>query len=76
MSTLTTMNHLPHPNSWKSGSSFLKTIALKSISVMGKALKEAGMRKAIRELSMLDDRALRDMGLTRETIEQAVRYGK
>lgn len=34
------------------------------------------VRGAIRELELLDDRRLRDLGLTRMTIERAVRRGR
>jgi uncharacterized protein YjiS (DUF1127 family) len=37
---------------------------------------ERRLRQAIRELEAFDDRRLRDLGLTRETIEDAVRLGR
>jgi uncharacterized protein YjiS (DUF1127 family) len=37
---------------------------------------ERGLRQAIRELEAFDDRRLRDIGLTRQDIEGAVRFGQ
>jgi uncharacterized protein YjiS (DUF1127 family) len=37
---------------------------------------ERRLRQAIRELEAFDDRRLRDLGLNRETIQDAVRLGR
>jgi uncharacterized protein YjiS (DUF1127 family) len=37
---------------------------------------ERRVRRAIRELKALDDHRLRDLGLTRRTLERVVRFGR
>jgi uncharacterized protein YjiS (DUF1127 family) len=41
-----------------------------------RALAEYRTRRAVREMQHLDDRMLRDIGITRESIDSAVRYGR
>ena len=42
------------------------------MNVFAKLKKNAAERRAARELNALDDRALRDLGISRETIRAAV----
>jgi uncharacterized protein YjiS (DUF1127 family) len=41
-----------------------------------RALAEYRTRRAVREMQQLDDRMLRDIGVTRESVDYAVRYGR
>ena len=46
------------------------------VKVAFKAIAEFHARRAVRDLQHFDDRMLRDMGLTRGTIDYAVRHGR
>jgi uncharacterized protein YjiS (DUF1127 family) len=63
-----------HAGSWVahvSGSS--ASVGRGILRLIGKALAEHHARRAVRELNRLDDRMLRDIGLSRSSIEHVVR---
>lgn len=45
-------------------------------SQLGLSSKEKKIQQAIRELNALSDHDLNDLGLSRDNIKQAVRYGR
>lgn len=53
----------------------IHVLTARSIRVVRVATAERCVRRAIRELQRLDDRVLRDIGVTRGEIESAVRDG-
>ena len=46
------------------------------LSLVGAVVKEIQLRRALRDVSALDDTALVDMGISRGGIEDAVRHGR
>ena len=47
-----------------------------ALRLLVQALAEYRTRRAVREMQRLDDRMLRDIGIEREVIDYAVRYGR
>jgi uncharacterized protein YjiS (DUF1127 family) len=67
-----TITHIPlHAHS---GASLLRRTLEAVTRVVHGAVEEWLVRRAIRELSALDDRMLRDIGLKRSEIESRVRW--
>jgi len=56
-------------------SEWLRVAAVRSARVLHDLAARRCLRHAIRELHLLDDRTLRDIGVTRGEIESAVREG-
>jgi uncharacterized protein YjiS (DUF1127 family) len=56
-------------------SEWLRVVAVRSARVLHELAARRCLRRAIRELHRLDDRTLRDIGVTRGEIESAVREG-
>ena len=46
------------------------------VGLLGALAREHEIRRSIKELASLDDRMLRDIGLTRWDVERAVRFGR
>jgi uncharacterized protein YjiS (DUF1127 family) len=69
-----TITHIHFPA--HTGASVWGRVATAVTRVVHSAVEEWLMRRAIRELSGLDDRMLRDIGIKRSEIESRVRWAR
>ena len=58
------------------GSATLSGLGISLLDLGGHIVRELRLRRAIRDVQELDDAILHDIGLTRDSVESAVRYGR
>jgi uncharacterized protein YjiS (DUF1127 family) len=53
-----------------------RRLAGRALRLIVRAIREAQLRRAIRDMQRLDERLLQDIGLSRSSLEHAVRYDR
>ena len=66
----------PMPDNLQQTGSAARRFVRSALRIMAKALMEYRIRQATRELARLDDRLLKDIGLSRWALEDAVRSNR